>query len=257
MDRRWSLIAGLAGVAVVVAIAIVLARRDTTTVMDAAAARSAAVTSTEAPRPTAAAMGDDGEAIVYVYDTIGYEEIDALAGARHDYPAETFVTVSAAGCGEVLRWQAIEERWVSWEVCDRERLEVIRVESFHRWFGVDDAQQYDCSPPATYLPPSSGGDTWTFTCTAAERTETTLAEVVGKETLRIGARDVAAVHVRFTSTLSGESTGGTVVDRWFGADGLLLKEVSSTTSASKSAIGTVNYTEEYQITLRSLEPSAR
>ena len=37
-------------------------------------------------------------------------------------------------------------------------------------------------------------------------------------------------------------------------DALLVKEVGSTTSASSSAIGAVNYTEEYEIVLQTLDP---
>ena len=36
------------------------------------------------------APGDPG---LYVYATLGFEEIDALGGARHDYPSETFITI--------------------------------------------------------------------------------------------------------------------------------------------------------------------
>lgn len=251
MNRRWLVGAVLVVGGAIVLVAVLFWRRDTTTVIDATEARAAA-TSTEAPPSAAPATGGTA-GVMYVYETTGYEEIDALAGARHDYPSETFLTVQQEGCGEVFRWQAIEERWITWEVCDRQALEVSVVESFHRWFGVDDAQRYECTPPASYLPPSPGAETWTFTCQASARTEETAAEVVGEETIVIGGGEVDALRVRFTSTLTGESTGGSVIDRWFGDDGLLLKEVSSTASASRSAIGTVNYTEEYAITLRSLE----
>lgn len=254
MSRRGMAGLVLGGVAVAaVVVALLVVRDDTTTVIDAAEARAAAASTEASGSVTTAAAARDGTT-VYVYDTTGYEEVDALAGARHDYPPETFVTVQPGGCGDVFRWQAIEERWATWEVCDVQRLEVSRIESFHRWFGVDDVQRYECTPPASYLPPSPSTDTWTFTCVAADRTEETSATAVDLETLVVDGQDVDALHVRFTTTLTGDSTGGSVIDRWFGSDGLLLREVSSTASASRSAIGTVNYIEEYEITLRSLQP---
>ena len=54
---------------------------------------------------------------MYVYDTAGFETTDALTGGRHDYPAQTTITVQDAGCGSVQRWQPLDQRWDETETC--------------------------------------------------------------------------------------------------------------------------------------------
>ena len=202
-----------------------------------------------------AGQGDAADVLVYEYKTTGYEEIDALGGARHNYPEQTFLTIRPGGCGQILRWQAIEERWTSWEVCDPDRMTVGNVDSFHSWFGVADLQQYQCPEAAAYLPATADVTEWTFTCSADNRAEETTATVVGVETVEIGGIGVETLHVRFTTVLSGESTGSDETERWFAIDeSLLVKEVSTTHSASTSLIGTVEYTEHYEIVLEDLSP---
>src|SRR3989304_5823376 len=41
----------------------------------------------------------------------GSDTAAAVRGARHVYPAETFLTITAAGCGAAARWDALAERW--------------------------------------------------------------------------------------------------------------------------------------------------
>src|SRR5688572_23871693 len=72
-------------------------------------------------QPTAPDAGDSSleplEEGVYVYATDGYEETDALSGQRHDYPAQTTMTVSKQGCGYRWRWQPLKERWEESDGC--------------------------------------------------------------------------------------------------------------------------------------------
>jgi hypothetical protein len=51
---------------------------------------------------------------VYVYASRGFDSVDALTGARHDYPAQTTVTVTTEGCGVRVRWNTVRERWDEW-----------------------------------------------------------------------------------------------------------------------------------------------
>jgi hypothetical protein len=264
MSRR-SLVAALAGVVVVVgvlALALMLTRSHTT-VIDADQARAAATTSITSSSvvtattlvggtPTAPQTG--GDVVVYVYAMSGHEEIDALAGAKHQYPPETYLTIRSGGCGQMWRWQAIEERWSAWEVCDPQYVTVAGFDSFNKWFGVEDLQHYRCDGPAPYLPPTPDTDTWTFVCSTDSIQQATTAEVVGMETIDVGGEPVDTVHIHYVDTLSGDSTGGSETDRWVRpGDPLVIKEAGSTASASTSPIGTVNYTEEYEISIESLD----
>jgi hypothetical protein len=267
MSRR-TLVIVVAGALVVVAgvvIVVVLTfMKNDTTAIDVDQARAAATSTTTSSPGTASTVAAGGtpttptaggDAIVYVYDMSGHEEIDALMGARHEYPAQTYLTVQNGGCGQVWRWQAIEERWSSWEVCDPQTVTVAGFDSFNKWFGVEDLEDYRCGDGAPYLPPSPDTDTWTFVCATDAIEQDTTAEVVGMETLDVGGQQVDTLHIHYTDTLSGDSAGGSEEDRWFRVDDpLLVKEVASTASSSTSPIGTVHYTEEYEMTLQSLEP---
>ncbi|MFQ5558043.1 MAG: hypothetical protein ACE5GB_11120, partial [Acidimicrobiales bacterium] len=93
------------------------------------------------------APGDLPPSGVYVYRTTGGEEVDALGGTRHDYPAETTITVRSGGCGAVHRWHALEERFEEWEVCRRDGTLVMPwFTAFHQFFGTDDRQEFTCDP---------------------------------------------------------------------------------------------------------------
>lgn len=255
-------------VAVVVVLAAVMVVRaltkNDTTAIDVDQARAAATMTSSAPSGATATSTagvtptipeTSGDVVVYVYEMSGHDEIDALAGAKHEYPPETYLTIRQGGCGQVWRWQGIEERWSAWEVCDPQELTVAGFDSFNKWFGIEDLQQYRCDGPVSYLPPSPDKDTWTFACSTESIRQETTAELVGMETLDIGGEAVDTVRIHYTDTLSGDSTGGSETDRWVRLDDpLVVKEIGATTSASTSLIGTVTYTEEYEITLRSLEP---
>jgi hypothetical protein len=261
MSRRRAItvVVGVLAVLVVVIALRVLTNNDTT-VIDVDEARAAATSSssgvTTAVSATPTIPPSSGE--VYVYDMSGHDEIDAFAGAEHEYPAATYLTISHGGCGQVWRWQAIEEHWSSWEVCDPQLVTVAGFDSFNEWFGVEDLQQYRCDGSASYLPPAPDVDTWTFECSTESIRQETTAEVVGMETVDVGGELIDAVHIHYVDTLSGDSSGGSETDRWFRLDDpLVVKEISSTTSVSTSVIGKVTYTEEYEIALQSLEPADR
>jgi hypothetical protein len=265
VSRRVFFVAAIGVIVVVGVVAVfVVLTRDSTTVLDVDEARAAATTTTVASSdvtgttmvggtPTTPAVG--GNLVVYVYEMSGFEAIDALTGAKHEYPSETYLTIQSGGCGQIWRWQAIEERWSSWEVCDPVQLTVAGFDSFNKWFGVEDLQHYRCDESASYLPPSPDTDTWSFVCSTEDIQQTTAAEVIGTETLDVGDQQVDTIHIHYVDTLTGNSTGGSETERWVRLDDpLVIKEVGSTASASNSPIGTVNYTEQYEMNLESLDP---
>lgn len=197
-----------------------------------------------------------GEPGLYVYATSGFEEIDALGGARHDYPAETFVTLQPGGCGVTLRWTALEERWDELELCSTDGGKSISLyDTYHGWFGQSDLQQFTCGPPDAVAIPEVESGSWSYECSTDERTELWEVEVISVESLLIDGETVDAVHVRVTSTLSGASIGASESDTWYlRGTSLILRRVASRSSTNESLIGDVNYSETYEINLSSLQP---
>jgi hypothetical protein len=249
--RRWLIIGG-AVFALLVATAAVLyfvVFRDTATPVESEDVEATLITG--AGRP-----GDYG---LYRYITAGFETTDALAGSRHEYPAETYMTIQPGGCGTLVRWQALEERWEEWDFCGDTALAARR--TFHEWFNISNLDVWTCSPPV----PNQGdpGEVATGTCTRAatgnaEAAEDSLRyEVVGYETLTVGAEEVETLHVRATSTGSGGTVMSRTIDTWLlPSTELVVRQTLRSTSTTQSRVGTVNSYEEYELNLVSLLPSS-
>lgn len=211
---------------------------------------------------TTAAVGfvvgeEPGDPGLYVYETTGSEQIDALGGASHDYPPETFLTIQPGGCGIITRWTALEERWSEHELCpSADGLRLAGFESYHEWFSRPDLQDFTCDPATALVSPvAPEQQTWTYECTTGERTERWDVEVLGIETLQVGGESVDSLHVRVTSALEGASEGTSDTHTWYlPGTGLVLKRIAQRSSVNESLIGEVHYQESFEINLTSLRP---
>jgi hypothetical protein len=236
--RRWIVLGIVVFVVALLGIGTLLAFRDSATPVDAQE------------------LIDSGEGAVFVYETTGFEEVSALGGRRHDYPAESFITVEAADCGVAMRWQVLEERWAEWRFCDGS-VTPITYDVFNQWFGRKELGQFTCTEPAAAgLEP---GTSWEIECisSSTDTTEVFRYLVEGTETLTVDGEDVETVHLRMMSDTTGRTTGGMTVDEWRLADGgwPIVKRIAIDDSVTSSPIGPVTYHEEYTIVLRSLEPT--
>ncbi|MBI2168417.1 MAG: hypothetical protein HYU28_02795 [Actinobacteria bacterium] len=202
------------------------------------------------------ALPDPG---VYVWNTTGYESVTALGGARHDYPAQTTITISHGGCGSKARWDVLEERWDEWENCVTDLGEEWRVFwTHHEFFGQSDDRSYECEPGSVMRPARPEvGMTWKARCVEPDSWFEEQATVVAIETLTIGGEPVDTFHIRMESTAGGDTRGSGVHEYWFATSrNLMVKTAGRFDSESDSPFGagTVDYHEEYEATLSSLEP---
>lgn len=258
MSRRWL----AAGAAVVVAAAVLAAlggwyllRRDDVepaTVADAVAsfraqeARAAATGHSATPIPTG----------VYVYETDGFEKTDALGGATHPYPSTSTLSVTADPCGVRLRWDVLDGRFTTWQLCLRPGgwMQKARDER-HTFFGIGDQTTYRC--PGTPFRPRSDtpGTTFPVACTTGKASERGRGRVVDRASCRVRNSVVDCVHVRTRTTFGGETSGTATFDFWLArTTGLpvAIEMVSRTTNGS--LIGDVHYEEEVSLRLTSLTP---
>lgn len=203
--------------------------------------------------------GEPGGFGLYLYATSGFETTDALTGARHDYPAQTHLTIQPGGCGTLVRWQALRQRWDEWDICPDGSL--AGWQAYHEWFGVSNLEVYTCSPAI----PTQGrpGETWTGACSRAAGSNVDTAEdslryeVIGHETLTVGGEPVETLHIRMTSSGRGASESYDVNDTWIlPGTHLLVRQVADHSSTTQSRIGAVRYREQYELTLLSLRPSS-
>lgn len=203
--------------------------------------------------------GQPGDAGLYLYATTGYETTDALAGSRHAYPAQTFMTIQSGGCGTLVRWQALEERWDEWDYCADGTM--VGHQAYHEWFSMGNRDVWTCSPAAATQ--GSPGDTWTGGCSraaggnVAAADESTTYEVIGYETLTVGGEAVETLHIRTTSSGSGGSDSSDTADTWIlPGTRLVVRQIAVGDSLNQSRIGPVSYHEEYELNLVSLRPSS-
>lgn len=247
--KRW-LIAGAVVLTLAAIVGLVLfIFRDRATPAEQEDVEATLVTGTGLP-------GDYG---LYLYTTTGYEETDALGGSRHEYPAQTYATIQPGGCGTLVRWQPLRQRWDEWDYCEGGALAGRK--NYHEWFTMGNLDAWVCSPAV----PSEGepGDTWAGTCTRAEggnveaAAETTTYEVIGYETLTVGTAEVATLHIRTTSVGTGGTASSDTVDTWtLPGTQLIVRQKATGASTNQSRIGEVAYYEEYEIMLISLTPSS-
>lgn len=192
---------------------------------------------------------------VYVYSTVGGEEVDALGGTRHDYPSETALTVRAGGCGVVLTWQPLEERFEEWEVClANGSLTIQSYTTFHRFFGTDDRQDFVCDPAIVLVPPPGQQDLGPATCqTDRNLVETVLADALAPKLIAVGTDEVEAVGVAFEIAVDGSAVGTTTAEMWISTEtGALVGWSEVVESVSSSPIGEVTYSERFEMQLTSL-----
>jgi len=196
-------------------------------------------------------VGDVG---LYVYETTGFETASALGGGRHDYPAETFLSVRPGECGTVYRWQALEERWTETYLCEEGRLDFTT--AWHKWFGVEDLSDYECDDSARLFP-IGDETTWAFMCeNPGVTTVHWVYEVIGTEMVDVGGEAVETLHLVATETDIGTTVGTGTHHRWVLIDPyLVVKERVEINNTTESPVGGVDYVEQYEIVLTSLTPS--
>ncbi len=219
---------------------------------------AAATTASAGPRPATSPVAAAREVSpgVYRYATSGHEEVDALGGARHDYPAETAVSYRSGGCGSEDRWQPLKERYSLNTLCrGRQGLEARESVQRREFFGQSEEQVLVCAPGLVLLPDDPRpGRASSGSCRSDDTTAALTARVVDVSPMTVGGRSVQAIHMQVDGTLSGSTRGSTHREEWFTRDGLLLRAVATTDTDRDTSAGVVHYSETYDIRLESLEP---
>lgn len=266
------LVVVVTAVAIAAAIAVLLRPRDQTRVLpvdeavdnyrassipsDTSASDTTpppAVSATSAPTapPTLAGPG------VYRYSTSGGEDIDALSGARHDYPAETTITVTAEGCGIRLRWDALRERRDEWRLCVTERGIELQPDAiqYHEFFQQSELEHLDCDRSVVVVPSGEPPvEPVVQSCLLEDDPWVATWSVIERSTRLVDGADVPVWHVRMTVDDNDEYWEHSTTD-WFLDDrGLPIAVSSSKESNSPSPIGDVRYRETYELSAESLTP---
>jgi hypothetical protein len=196
---------------------------------------------------------------VYVYATTGHETADAgVPTARHDYPAQTTMTVThGGGCGAHVRWDATADRWDDVADCvSANASRITAYTSFHRFFGQSERRDYTCSGTSYLRPPSTKpGYRWAFDCVTKGAKAHTEAVLVGTERVAAGDGTVDALHVKFDTTLTGSSKGTNPSEFWLVVDQpFVVRQAGRVDADVTTEFGTIRYHEEYDLRLTSRTP---
>lgn len=195
---------------------------------------------------------------VYRYATTGAETTDVLGGAEHTYPSETLITVTPDGCGVLLRWDLLAERWDEWRLCTREQGIVWMPDgaTYHEFFGSGRREAIACDREVLIVPvdPTTGSPA-SPTCTIDGRLWLPEWRIVGTDEMVVDGTAVTVTHVQMTVTNDSEHYEYTTADWWFDDSGLPVRMTMEKRSNTDSGvIGDVVYTERYDATLLSREP---
>lgn len=220
----------------------------------AAATTTVAPIATAEPAPVAPALPEPG---IYRYRTTGNETIDALGGAKHDYPAETTITIIDSGCGVQLRWDALRERRDEWTLCSTPDGVVLQRDGvqYHEFFSQPDDEALSCDRVVVLVPTGEAAvEPVQQSCMLAEDPWLPRWEILERATRTVDGAEIAVQHVRMTIDDNDSYAEHTTID-WYLADSGLPVEVQSTkASASPSPIGAVVYDEQYHLELVSTTP---
>lgn len=194
---------------------------------------------------------------VYRYRTTGSEEIDALDGARHQYPEETTITVVETGCGVSLRWDALVERWDEWALCVEDEGIVLQPHAtqFHQFFGQAEREEVACDVGVLLVAvdvPATG--IVEQTCTLGDDPWLPTWRTLPAKTRAVDGEQVEVRHVRMVVEDDDEFWERQTVDWYIADSGLPVEVVVNKSSRSPSPIGGVVYQEVAHLELVSFTP---
>lgn len=238
------------------------AAAPTTAPLAGAASPAPGAASAASPKALAppGAAGDlrRAEEGVYVYATQGYEETNALGGARHDYPAETAATLRRSGCGgHLVRWEPLRERWDESELCpEGEGVSIRRFSTYHEFFQRGQQQDFTCPANShVFRPKAAPGSRWTWQCSSSDSAIDTDVTFVGFEPMVVKGREVRTAHLLYESRMTGSNRGTQRQERWLDTEtGMNVRIKTDVVLETDSPFGTIGYEEHYTITLTSLTP---
>jgi hypothetical protein len=196
---------------------------------------------------------------VYRYSTRGKESVDTALGVlstSHRYRGVSTISVIATRCGFIERWQVFASRWAEVASCrEHGGYRLVSIDELHEFFGVSQDVLYRCREPvrpgASKLRP---GMEWQGHCETGDSSRESSSRVLGFEPVRVGDRSFEAVHTRTELRLLGTYSGSASQEDWRRRrDGLLLRRLSRTDGHRGGTVA-ADYTEGYEIELRSVHP---
>jgi hypothetical protein len=192
---------------------------------------------------------------VYSYDTKGYQSTDALSGQRHDYPAETTITLRKGDKGWLSRWQPLEERWEETLIAeDTTGARMLRYTMYHEFFQRGVTEVFECDGYVEKIG-AKVGDSWPVRCTSEQSKVDIKVTFASIDAVKVGDDTVKAKRIVYDATVSGTNKGKMLQQRWLTEDPRGMVRMSQKADLDvDSPFGAVGYKEDFEINLQSFEP---
>ena len=158
---------------------------------------------------------------VYRYRTTGGEDV-SLFSYRREYPSVTVRIVTRRGCG------VREEQWFlvqHLEYYDRCGPALVAYGTDIAYWWTHGTQDFTCEGGSFDGSDLRPGEVSEWVCADEDTRALQTTEYIGVEEVVVDGRRMPARHTRWTTTFSGATEGGAVVDDWFDpGTGLVLRE---------------------------------
>ena len=189
---------------------------------------------------------------VYAYRTTGGEYI-SLFDTRRTYSPTTLRIVTAHGCGVREEQFFVTQHLEYYDRCGP-RLVTYGTDIAYWW--THGTQDFRCQGGSFDMTGTRPGASVEWDCGDEDTHAHQVTVYVGDETVEVEGVPLPARHTRWTTTFSGATVGGAVVDDWFEpASGLLLREKRSIgLRVGSQFVGRLSYTDASEYVLRSVTP---
>lgn len=194
---------------------------------------------------------------VYRYVTSGAEHL-SFGGITRSFPASSSMIVAAARCA-TFTWEPLVQHVETLTVCPQAdgARSVRQASSTETIVGTTTTSVIRCPATAWFLPAHPlVGQRWHATCTMAGHPVAFDGAVLGRSEVSVGGEQVPALQTRLTWIFAGAERGVNPNEYWLHpSDAMILAQHETVDVAEGSGpLGSVRYTEDMTIHLRSLEP---
>jgi hypothetical protein len=195
----------------------------------------------------------------YAYVGGGTETVDLLGGAKHDFPRTTPTVIRlGAGCHWSQKIILVKESQTTERMCtDTTGVRELGYDNSLTFLGITQVDTYACSESEDAYrlrQPIKQGDTWSWTCTAADSDYKRTATVIGTEDVTVGGKPVSTTHVRIVGHLTRKKSGASTYDYWQLPTGLVVRYKAVRDYVSPTALGKTKYHQSLDYRITSLQP---
>ena len=216
--------------------------------------RAQAVARFRAARPGSAMAPAVGLPVpgVYRYRTTGGERI-SLFDTERDYSPVTMRIVTRRGCG-VREEQFFVTQHI--EYYDRCGDKLVSYGTDIAYWWTHGTQDFRCRGGSFDASGMRPGDRLEWDCADEDTRAHQVTQYVGDERVEVDGALLPSRHTRWTTTFSGATQGGAVVDDWFDpATGLVLREKRAIgLRVGSQFVGRLTYSDVSEYTVLSLTP---